>query len=49
MKDFEDAVVASLALDAGCKAIITRNTGDFQKSPIPSMTPDDFLGLTRKP
>lgn len=41
--DFEDAVVASVAAASGSQWIVTRNTGDFAASPVPSITPVDFL------
>lgn len=43
MKDFEDAVVARCAQNAGCDYIITRNIQDFKGSPIRVITPKDFL------
>ena len=36
--DFEDAVVATVAI-----YIITRNVADFTGSPVPAITPTDFL------
>ena len=44
MKDFEDAVVATVAESFHCSLVITRNTDDFLKSPVPAFTPIDFLG-----
>jgi len=41
--DFEDAVVAATASREGASFIITRNTSDFVNSPVPAMTPADFL------
>jgi predicted nucleic acid-binding protein len=41
--DFEDAVVASAAEAAGCKLIVTRNVADFTSSPVPAVTPEEFL------
>ncbi len=43
MPDFEDAVVAVVAEETGSRFIITGNTGDFTHSPIPAITPVDFL------
>ncbi|MCX7044017.1 MAG: PIN domain-containing protein [Candidatus Sumerlaeota bacterium] len=43
IRDFEDAVIASSAAREQCDKIITRNVDDFQNSPIPAMTPEDFL------
>jgi predicted nucleic acid-binding protein len=45
MPDFEDAVVASLAESEHCKYIVSRNTGDFKASRVPSITPEEFLAL----
>ena len=41
--DFEDAVIAATASREGAGYIITRNTSDFTKSPVPAITPTDFL------
>ena len=41
--DFEDAALASAAEAAGCKLIITRNVADFGTSPVPAVTPEEFL------
>ncbi|MDR0822849.1 MAG: PIN domain-containing protein [Endomicrobium sp.] len=43
MADFEDAVVASVAQRERASFIITRNINDFSQSPIPAITPFDFL------
>lgn len=43
MNDFEDAVQAFCAERAGIKVIITRNTKDYSFSPVPVLTPLDFL------
>jgi len=43
--DFEDAVVTATAVREKVDYIITRNTGDFVKSPVPAMQPVDFLVL----
>ena len=42
-EDFEDAVVAAVAQASGSQFIITRNTGDFDGSPVPAISPADFL------
>ncbi len=44
MKDFEDAVVASLASHNGCQWIVTRNIRDFAASPVDALLPEEFLG-----
>ncbi len=41
--DFEDAVVAAAAEHAGCACIVTRNVKDFAGSPVPALTPQEFL------
>jgi hypothetical protein len=40
---FEDAVVASVAEATGSDYILTRNVPDFAGSPVPAMTPTEFL------
>ena len=41
--DFEDAVIASAASSAGCDRIVTRNVADFAGSPVPAVTPEEWL------
>ncbi|MCH4564725.1 MULTISPECIES: type II toxin-antitoxin system VapC family toxin [Halomonas] len=41
--DFEDAVVAAAAETRGCHTIVTRNVRDFAGSPVPAMTPEEYL------
>lgn len=41
--DFEDAMQAAFAVACGADVIITRNVTDFTGSPVPAMTPKDFL------
>ena len=43
MPDFEDAVVAVVAEKSTSDFIITRNTGDFIHSPVPAITPSEYL------
>ncbi len=43
MDDFEDAAVATVAEASGSVFIITRNVADYAKSPVPAITPADFL------
>lgn len=43
MADFEDAMVAAAAASADCCAIVTRNTTDFTGSPVPAISPEDFI------
>jgi predicted nucleic acid-binding protein len=42
-RDFEDAVIAAIAIRENAEYIITRNIRDFTQSVIPAITPDDFL------
>ena len=44
MDDFEDALFAQCAKRLKADYIVTRNTKDFENSPVPPITPDDFLG-----
>jgi len=41
--DFEDAALASAAEAAGCRLILTRNVVGFGASPVPAVTPEEFL------
>lgn len=41
--DYEDAVMIETALREEMDCIVTRNTDDFSKSPIPVYTPEQFL------
>ena len=43
--DYEDAVAAAAAKKAKCDYIITRNKRDFTNSPVPALTPGEFLTL----
>ena len=43
--DFEDAVVASLAKAGRCDYVVSRDVSDFAGSPVPAVTPTDFLSL----
>jgi predicted nucleic acid-binding protein len=43
--DFEDALQHYSAIENNMDFIITRNLKDFQKSKIPAMTVDQYLGL----
>jgi predicted nucleic acid-binding protein len=43
MSDFEDAVVAAIADDSRCRYVVTRNVTDFAASPVPALTPEEFL------
>jgi predicted nucleic acid-binding protein len=41
--DFEDAILAACAKRIKADYIVTRNTRDFTQSPVPAVSPDDFL------
>jgi predicted nucleic acid-binding protein len=43
LADYEDAVVAASAVRARCDIILTRNIADFEGSPVPALTPEEFL------
>ena len=43
MRDLEDALQAASAVSFGASFLVTRNTNDFRKSPIPAVTPAAFL------
>lgn len=41
--DFEDALQVAAAQKARLERIVTRNKKDFRRSPIPAVTPKEFL------
>jgi len=41
--DFEDCLVSECAKKVKADYIITRNTKDFERSPIPAITPEELL------
>ena len=41
--EFEDAVAAATAARENADYLITRNTGDYKKSPVTVIGPADFL------
>jgi predicted nucleic acid-binding protein len=49
MPDFEDAVLSATAQREGAELIITRNTKDFDNSPVPAVLPKDFEEIMRNP
>jgi predicted nucleic acid-binding protein len=49
LADFEDAVVAALAEAARCRYIISRNARHFDGSPVPALTPEEFLAARSAP
>lgn len=48
MEDYEDALIAYSAWRSGVDLIITRNKKDFVNSPVPAITPAEFIA-TFKP
>lgn len=42
--DFEDCLQMECAREFEAEFIITRNLADFQHSPIPAISPDEFIG-----
>jgi predicted nucleic acid-binding protein len=45
MSDYEDALIAFAAQRQGVDFIITRNKKDFAASPVPALTPTEFIEL----
>lgn len=45
MPDYEDALIAHSALRHGIDFIITRNKKDFAQSPVPALTPEEFIAI----
>ena len=43
MADFEDALQVAAARAAGASHVVTRNLGDYRRSPIPAVAPEDAL------
>ena len=43
MRDLEDALQASAAKSFEAQWVITRNVADYKKSPVPAISPADFL------
>ncbi len=43
MNDFEDAMQVAAAQACNARFIVTRNTRDYQQSPIPAITPQQHL------
>ena len=42
--DFEDAVVAAIAKREKADFIVSRNGSDFENSPVPAISPAQFIG-----
>ena len=45
MSDFEDAMQVAAARACGARHIVTRNVGDYQRSPIPAVDPREAIRL----
>ena len=45
ISDFEDAVMVETAVRSGVDCIVTRNTKDYSKAPIPVYAPAGFIEL----
>jgi predicted nucleic acid-binding protein len=45
MPDYEDALLAHMACRNSVDLIITRNTKDFAHSPVPAMSPEQFVHI----
>jgi predicted nucleic acid-binding protein len=43
LKDFEDAMQVAAARACGAEHVVTRNLKDFERSPIPAITPEAAL------
>ena len=48
MKDFEDALQAAAALAFGASYIVTRNVRHYRRSPVPVISPTDFVAEMRR-
>jgi hypothetical protein len=48
MPDYEDALIAFAAQRQGVDFIITRNKKDFAASPVPALTPGEFIELFKR-
>jgi predicted nucleic acid-binding protein len=46
LDDFEDAAVAAVARKSGSQYIITRDADGFDASPVPAISPTEFLAQT---
>ena len=43
MADYEDALIAQAAFQAGAELIVTRNKKDYAESPVSAVTPEEFV------
>ena len=48
MSDYEDALQSASADVVGAEAVISRNIKDFTNSPVPALTPDEFIAKLEK-
>lgn len=48
VSDFEDAVMVETAIRSRVDCIVTRNTKDYSKSPVPVYTPEQFLATLQQ-
>ena len=48
MTDYEDAVMAMIAKRCSIDYIVTRNKKDFENSPVPAVTPSEFISIALK-
>ncbi len=48
MEDYEDALLAVCAKRVNADYIVTRDIDHFRSSPVPSISPDDFLKICSK-
>lgn len=47
MSDFEDALQAAAALAFGASSIVTRNAKHYRRSPVPAISPAEFVAAAR--
>lgn len=47
LPDFEDAVQIESAIKYGSTVFVTRNLADFRNAPLPCLSPESFIALTR--
>ena len=45
MNDYEDALIAYSANRANATFIVTNNKKDYKNSPVPALTPAEFIKL----
>ena len=46
--DFEDGIVAEEARLESCEVILTRNVKDYKLSPVPALSPEEFLAKSKE-